>query len=190
MKTVLLKMLPAFLSFMLCTNTFSQDEVLDLGFANIKIDAKIEDLKSYLVAVQPNELKSANAAEIGGYITSGWLLDLKKAGISDFYGLKIMRIEIYFNGYDLPEGTGTEDVYCFHIYTEKTTSEDDLFAFTDKLTNVYGESMIVTSPFGDDLIGMSWFTELTLLGVNFGFNEETGEVLPHFVISFNQAYGG
>lgn len=159
---------------------------VDNGFGTIKIDEKIEVLQKFLL--KSTDLWDTEATEIGEFITSGWIFDHVKAGVIDFHGLAIKRIEVYFNPSET-EDDG-EDVYCFSIRMDKITDEDALFAFTDKLTAAYGESMLVTSPFGDVLIGMGWFGETTILDVNFGVNEETGEELPYYTASFNQAYGG
>lgn len=166
------------------------EEVLDKGFGLLKIDAKIQALQKYLIATNADDLRSPDAKEMGdaGMINSGWLFDFTKAGMTNYHGLVVSRIEVYFGWSEKEEGV--EDIFNFQVYLEKPKDDKTESAFTDALFDLYGDTMILQDENTRDVIGLSWFSSITLLSVYLGYDRETGEKTDYYVADFQQAYGG
>jgi len=182
MKTILFTLL---LFINLLSFSFTNEEV-DNGFNIIKIDAKIGALKNYLIKLEFEKWNN-EAKSMEGYITSGWLFDLQKAGVSLFFGQKITRIEIYMNGTEEEAG---EDVYSFDIIFPTITEKTKLKTLIGELENKYGPASIRDNEETGEAMRLDWYAKLTLLSIELGTVIETGETMGYFRANFRQAYGG
>lgn len=184
---------------LLIANTgFSQqsDDVLDKGFNKLYIDAKMNDVKAYLTAAAPGDLKHENAQDLGdaGYFSSGWLFNLTKAGITTYHGLTITRIEVYFNPTDDYKYEGGsdqpgQDIFSFAIYIEKPADNksDD---FVQSHFDTYGGASYMPHPETEEIVGFTWFTSVTMLDLRLGYDFETDTNFDYYLADWRQAYGG
>ena len=168
----------------------AQSSALDKGFSVLHIDAKMADVKKYLIAADTASLLDMNNKEwIGSMITSAWTLDLKKAKAETFHGLTVQRIEVYFDGEQDENGKPqAENIFSFVIWLEKPDKEHEQ-KFTDELFATYGDAVPEASPDGM-AAALGWFSHITLMNVSFGADMETGEHHNFFLVRFDQGYGG
>jgi len=103
-----------------CSAQGVSKSILDSGYKVLRINKKYDEVKQYLVKIDKKDLwDTAKSRGIGGQFTSGWTVNLKKAGMETFFGLKVDRIEVYFNGeLDKNDKPYDTDIFCFPIALE------------------------------------------------------------------------
>lgn len=160
---------------------------LDSGIGILKVDKKIGELKSYLVKTDEAQLKSRDKSGLGDWITSAWTVNLKKAKLTDYFGLKITSIEVYFDGDKDAEGAASnEQVNSFVIYTERPAGETASEDFRLKAWAKYGEPQSrMFSPDYSKCVYDSWFNDNDrMLDLVYGINIETGDTLGYYEASY------
>ncbi len=169
--------------------SFGQIQNSKDGYGFLHMDAKVKELKKMLVPVKDEDLWKPEAKD--DYITSSFLINLKKFKIKDYFGLKIKRIEVHFDGeWDEHGVPQNEDVFSFHFFLEKPKNKKALGAYKDAVLTHYGPMRSSPVPDADIEPPYFWFTRLTMLYVNFGQDMETGEDTDFFEVDFVQGYGG
>jgi hypothetical protein len=175
--------------FILSIPVFSQSEKLDEGFGPLHIDVKLSKIKSYLTAIDVEQW-STDAQEMEGYITSGWVFDYKKANLLTYHGLTISGIEVYSDTGESEETTADDNVYSFQIYLQKPVNDEAKEKLTDALFGLYGDTQFLQNEDSREVVGLFWFSSITLLTVLFGEDPETGEKFDYYLADFQQGYGG
>jgi len=170
------------------------DEVLDEGFSKLRIDAGITEIKPYLTAAKPGELKHTDAADVDGeYLTSGWLFNLTKAGVSTYHGLKIIRIEVYFSANEKYVSGGASDqagqeVYSFAIFIEKP-ADNESGNFVQSHFDTYGGASYMNHPETNEPVGFTWWTDVTMLDLRLGYDFEEETEFDFYLAEWRRAYG-
>lgn len=169
-------------------SAISQDSKLDTGFGGIRIDEKLTKLKPYLTKLEVADWLPS-MQEMEGYVVSGWTFDFNKAGLNEFYSLKIRKIEIYFDSGE-EESEEDDNVFSFQIYLEPAEDGKTEDKFINALFAEYGDAMPLLNMDSEEVVGFFWFTSITLLNVNLGVDVESGEEYDYYLADFNQGYGG
>jgi hypothetical protein len=168
------------------------NSILDSGYKVLRINKKYDEVKQYLVKIDKKDLwDTAKSRGIGGQFTSGWTVNLKKAGMETFFGLKVDRIEVYFNGeLDKNDKPYDTDIFCFTIYCVKPSNEKDADVFRAKMFDYYGTAEIMFSEDHKTLIHNTWFTTITMFTAIYGVEYFTNKKLKYYEMHFEQGYGG
>jgi|ERR1035437_6208804 hypothetical protein len=166
--------------------------ILDSGYKVLRINKKFEDVKQYLVKTDKKDLwDTAKSRGIGAQFTSGWTVNLKKADMQTFFGLKVARIEVYFNGeLDKHDKPYDSDIYCFTIYCEKPDNEKDAGDFRLRLFEYYGTAEMMFTRNEKELVHNTWFRTITMLTMIYGIEYGTNRKLKYYEAHFEQGYGG
>ncbi len=172
----------ALLTFLIPTVAFSQggNKLTEKGFGVIALNKKLSALKTYLVPKPQDSLKVSDHES-----SSAWLVDVKKAQMTTYFGLKVNRVEVYFNfEYDQEgEPTKTEIVSEFIVYLEPPANREAEIEFQSKLIQYYGSAIAAKTEAGQAM-NFIWFGDTTLLQVNFGYGE--GEIKNgNYTATFN-----
>lgn len=166
--------------------------ILDSGYKVLRINKKFEDVKQYLVKADKKDMLDTNISRrVGTQFTSCWTVNLKKAGMQTFFGLKVARIEVYMNGeYDEKKNVVDHDIYAFTIYCEKPSNEKDEEDFRLRLFNYYGSAEIMFSKSEKVLVHNTWFRTITMFTMIYGVDFFTDKNLKYYEAHFEQGYGG
>jgi hypothetical protein len=170
------------------------NDVLDEGFGKLKIDAQMADVKTFLTAAKPGELMHADAADVDGeYLTSGWLFNLTKAGVSTYHGLKITRIEVYFSANENYVSGGSsdqagQDIYSFAVFIEKP-ADNESGSFIQSHFDAYGGASYMNHPETDEPVGFTWWTDQTMLDLRLGYDFEEEKEFDFYLAEWRRAYG-
>ena len=149
--------------------------IADKGFGVVAVDKKMSSIKSYLVAIDKSKLRdSSDAAGVGDEYSSAWNVDLKKAKMESYFGQKVTSVEVYFDyAYDNQgEQTKNEIVARFIVYFEAPKDKEDEIGFQAKLMVYYGDAIMAQTDDKKDIMNFTWFSDVTLLQVNFGYDGE------------------
>jgi hypothetical protein len=161
------------------------------GFNAFKIGAKYSLVKDFLLKDTLNRSLSFDAQDItSGFFTRMFLANLKKPGYSEFLGLKIDRIEVWFSMDMNSEDEHAEDVISdVNIYFKKVSDKNtgDFFA---KLFEVYGGAYpVLDFPEKDDEL-ITWYSEDVMMDALSFYGGEKKPKRDYFEIHFFSAKGG
>jgi hypothetical protein len=157
-------------------NAQTSTKALDNGFGVLKKNIKLDDVKKFLVKIDENDLKDThNKNYVGQVYSSAWTVDLKKAKMETYFGLKVQRIEVNFiKEKNAHVGPMAERVKAFIIFTDKPSSDKEGADFRSKLMKEYGDGSLMLSPDAKDVVSATWDSDTTVLTVIYGIDYATG----------------
>lgn len=165
----------------------------EIGFTS-KIDT--ETLLGDFVVDAPKEkllkfLKMDSEFLEDEFITSSYDVDFNKAGLTSYFGLKIIDMWVDFDGERDSNGIPmNEDVFSVGVRLELPKSDEERSNFMNEIMDFYGEAEPMYDPSYSTMVRLFWWSEITMLSVELGVDIETGEDFDYFEVRFDQAYGG
>ncbi len=194
MKNIILAGLVLFIySSLIAQSEFVAKPDVDKGFGVLAINKKMEDVKPYLIKTERKLLLDTSYKnQFGGMVSSGWMVDLKKAKMEDYFGLKVQRIEVYFQSEsDDNDKPKNENIFGFVVWLDKPANDKAHEEFVGKLYKAYGGmAEYMTTTDGKNFIHNTWWTQITLIRVIYGIEDESGKKMKYYQARFEQAYGG
>lgn len=157
-------------------NAQTPTNTLDDGFGILKKNKKMEEVKKFLVKTNEDDLKDGhNKNYMGNVFSSAWTIDLKKAKMETYFGLKVQRIEVYF----IKEKAAhvepmAELIGAFIIFMDRPASKKDDADFHSNLTKAFGDGSLMMSPDYKDKVSTTWDLKNTMLTVIYGIDYATG----------------
>ncbi|HTF05352.1 MAG TPA: hypothetical protein VK826_15085 [Bacteroidia bacterium] len=162
----------------------------DQGFKALKIGAKLSDVKQFLMkdtmarstSFEPND-------GLMDYEQAIYLVDLKKPGYGEFYGRKIVRIEVYFSDLFNESEGDTKTIDVVKIFVDKG-GEDGFTDMVSLVNKAYGNGTYTFDFPGPGCENWTWWCEDVLMGAVNWYGSSEDPKLDYYKIEFSSAKGG
>jgi hypothetical protein len=162
----------------------------DQGFKALKIGAKLSDVKSILLKDTIARSTSFEPADqILEWEQAVYLVDLKKPGYSEFYGRKIVRIEVYVsNLFNESEGD-IQTIDVVKIFVDKG-GETGFTNMAAAMSKDYGTATGGVDFPVEGFDQWTWWSEDVLMTALNWYGDENEPKQDYCKIEFSSAKGG